>query len=145
MKNSFTFITTCYASRQQIRGSKHTISHKITKHSTSDCTLSRCSSRRKSSPAHLHVVGISRFESFDINQPNLPTPFCSALGVYFCLCGSFNCISSHKFSRQLSAFSLCSSGLISALLILSTIYLFLKVSQKFSIRDGLFVWLLFSS
>ena len=33
-----------------------------------------------------------------------------------------------KNSRQLSAFSLCSSGLISALLVLSTTYLFMKVS-----------------
>ena len=40
--------------------------------------------------------------------------FCSC--AYFCL--SFNCISFHKFSRQLPAFSLCSSGLISALLVL---------------------------
>ena len=40
--------------------------------------------------------------------------FCSC--VCFCLYGPFNCISFHKFSRQLSAFSLCSSGLISALL-----------------------------
>ena len=31
--------------------------------------------------------------------------------VYFCLYGAFNCISFHKFSRQLSIFSLCSSGL----------------------------------
>ena len=40
----------------------------------------------------------------------------------------FNFISMHKFSRQLSAFSLCSSGLTSAILILSTIDLFVKVS-----------------
>ena len=33
------------------------------------------------------------------------------------------CFSFHKFSLQLSAFSLCSSCLISALLVLSTIYL----------------------
>ena len=52
--------------------------------------------------------------------------FCSF--VYFCLYGPFNCISFHKFSQQLSAFSLSSSGLISALLVLSTIYLFMKVS-----------------
>ena len=52
--------------------------------------------------------------------------FCSC--VYFCLYGPFNCISFHKFSRQLSVFSLCSSGLISALLVLSTIFLFMKVS-----------------
>ena len=44
--------------------------------------------------------------------------FCSC--ACFCLYGSFNCISFHKFSRQLPAFSLCSSGLISALLVLST-------------------------
>ena len=48
--------------------------------------------------------------------------------VYFCLYGPFNCISFQKFSQQLSAFSLCSSDLISALLVLSTIYLFMKVS-----------------
>ena len=48
--------------------------------------------------------------------------------VYFCLCGPLSCISFHKFSRQLSAFSLCSSGLMSALLVLSTTYLFTKVS-----------------
>ena len=52
--------------------------------------------------------------------------FCSC--VCFCLCGPFNCISLHKFSRQLSAFSLCSSGLISALLVHSSVYLFTKVS-----------------
>ena len=45
--------------------------------------------------------------------------FCSC--VCFCLYGTFNCVSFHKFSRQLSAFSLCSTGLISALLVLSTI------------------------
>ena len=52
--------------------------------------------------------------------------FCSC--VYFCLCGPFNCISFHKFSPQLSTFSLSSFGLISALLVLSTVYLFKKVS-----------------
>ena len=52
--------------------------------------------------------------------------FCSF--VYFCLSGRFNCISFHKFSRQLSVFSLCSSAVISALLILSTIYLSFKIS-----------------
>ena len=51
--------------------------------------------------------------------------FCSC--VYFCLYGPFNCISFRKFSWQLSAFSLCSSGLISALLVHST-YHFMKVS-----------------
>ena len=52
--------------------------------------------------------------------------FCSR--VCFCLCSPFNCNSFYKFSRQLSAFSLSSSGLISALLLLSTIDLFSKVS-----------------
>ena len=52
--------------------------------------------------------------------------FCSC--VWFCLYGPFNCISFHKFSRQLSDFSLCSSGLISALLALLIMYLFMKVS-----------------
>ena len=37
--------------------------------------------------------------------------FCSC--VSFCLYGPFNCVSFHKFSQQLSVFSLCSSGLIS--------------------------------
>ena len=36
--------------------------------------------------------------------------FCSC--VCFCLYGPFDCISFHKFSQQLSTFSLCSSGLI---------------------------------
>ena len=52
--------------------------------------------------------------------------FCSC--VYFCLYDPFNCISFHKFSRHLADFSLLSSGLISALLVLSTVYLFMKVS-----------------
>ena len=52
--------------------------------------------------------------------------FCSC--VCFCLHGSFNCVSFHKFPRQLFAFPLCSSCFISALLVPSTIYLFVKVS-----------------
>ena len=47
--------------------------------------------------------------------------FCSY--VCFCLYGSFNCISFHEFSRELSAFLLCSPWLLSDLLVLSTIYL----------------------
>ena len=53
--------------------------------------------------------------------------FCSC--VYFCLYGPFDCISFRKFSRQLSTFSFCSSGLISALLVLSTIYLYESLLQ----------------
>ena len=54
--------------------------------------------------------------------------FCSC--VCFCLYGPFNCISFHKSSRQLSAFSLCSPSLISDLLVLSTIYLFLQSKKR---------------
>ena len=56
---------------------------------------------------------------FDINQPSLPTPFSSVLvsvSVFMALSTVFH------------SFSLCSSGLISALLVLSAIYLFMKVS-----------------
>ena len=52
--------------------------------------------------------------------------FCSC--VCFCFYGPFNRISFHLFSRQLSVFSLCSFGLISVLLVLSTTCLFIKVS-----------------
>ena len=45
-----------------------------------------------------------------------------------CTCCSLTIdISFQKFSRQLSVFSFCSSGLASALLVLSTIHLFMKV------------------
>ena len=52
--------------------------------------------------------------------------FCSC--VCFCFYGPFNCISFHKFSRRLFALSLGSSGFLSALLVLSTICLFLSKS-----------------
>ena len=60
------------------------------------------------------------------NQPSLPTLFFYFyffIPLLMCsLYGPFNRISFHKFSRQLFAFSLsCSSGLISALLVLSTV------------------------
>ena len=58
---------------------------------------------------------------FDISYQDFPLLFCSC--IYFCLYGPFNCISFHKFSRQLPVFSLYSSGLISAF-----ICLFMKVS-----------------
>ena len=66
---------------------------------------------RVSPLAHLRVVEMSRFVS-DINQPSLPLFFCLFLSY-----GHFTCILFHKFSRQLSAFSLCSPSLISALLV----------------------------
>ena len=49
--------------------------------------------------------------------------------VYFCLYDPFNCISFHIFSRQFSVFSLCSSSLISALSVLSTIYVLWQSSS----------------
>ena len=57
----------------------------------------------------------------DLNQPTLSTPFLFRSRVCFRLYDPFNCISFHTLSRQLSAFSLCSSGLIFASLALSTI------------------------
>ena len=54
--------------------------------------------------------------------------FLFCLCVCFCFYSPFNYIPFHKFSRQLSAFSLCSSGLNSALLVLSTVRLFMKIS-----------------
>ena len=58
---------------------------------------------------------------FDINQPSLSTPFYSVLvpvSIIMALSAVFHSI---QFSRQLSAFSLCSSGFIFALLVVSTI------------------------
>ena len=57
--------------------------------------------------------------------------FLSLWPFFLCLFlsyGPFTCISLPKFSRQLSSFSLCSCGLLSALLVLSTLYLCVKVS-----------------
>ena len=68
----------------------------------------------KGSPSRGGDVAVS---VFDVNEPSLPTPFYSVLVCCFCLHGPFNCIPFHIFTRQLSAFSLCSSGLISALLV----------------------------
>ena len=61
----------------------------------------------------------------DKNQSSLPTPFCSVLAstsVFMALSTVFLSIS----SPDNSVFSLCSSGLISALLVPSTIYLLWK-------------------
>ena len=68
----------------------------------------------KSPRAHLHVVGTLwfMFSTFSSRaRPLLFFSFCFC--VYFCLYDSFNCISFHKFSRQFSAFSLCSFADIS--------------------------------
>ena len=58
--------------------------------------------------------------------------FCSC--AFICLYGPFSCISFHKFSHQFSVSSFSFSGLISALLALSTTYLFIKVSLN-GLRD----------
>ena len=65
---------------------------------------------------------------FDISQPSLPTAFYAVLVSVFVVKAFFKCISFHKFSRQFSALSLYSSGLISAVWVLSTTHLVVKVS-----------------
>ena len=75
----------------------------------------------------------------DINQQSLPTPFLFCSCVCFCLYGPFNRISFPKFSRQLSAFSLCCSGLISALLVLLTIYL--SMTSLPQPQNNILLWL----
>ena len=81
---------------------------------------------------------------FVINQRSSPIPFFSSLFlcscVYFCLYDPFNCISCHMFSRQLSAFSLCSFGPIPALSVLSASYFSTKVSFSPDIYSFV-VWL----
>ena len=78
--------------------------------------------------AHHHVVGMLRFMSKTYTNPACPPLFLFCSCVCFYLYGPFNCILFHKFARHLIAFLLCFSGLFSALLVLSTIYLFMKVS-----------------
>ena len=76
--------------------------------------------------ADLHVVGMLRFMS-DINQPSLPNPFYSVLvsiSVFMALSAVFHSIK----SPDNSVFLVCSSRVTSALLVLSTIYLFMTVS-----------------
>ena len=66
----------------------------------------------------------------DIKQPSLPSPFYSVLvsiSVFIALSTVFHSINSPD---NPPLFSLCSSCLNSALLVLSTIYLFLKVSHS---------------
>ena len=79
------------------------------------------------SRARLHVMGMLWFMSFDIKQPSLPAPFYSVL-VSVSVFMALSTISFLKLSRQLSVFWLCSSSLISALLVLLSTYLFAKVS-----------------
>ena len=60
------------------------------------CVLLHCNSYEPPQ-THLHMVGMLRFVSFNINQLSFPTPFYSVLGICFCLYGPFNCISFLKF------------------------------------------------
>ena len=76
----------------------------------------------------LSRVGDVAVYVFDINRPSLPSPFYSVLvsvSVFMALSTVFHSV---NFPDNSLAFSLCSSGLISALLVLSTVYLFMKVS-----------------
>ena len=106
----------CYGTRQTLASSSDSV----------PCPMVPGGSPSQGENVAVYVLGI--------NRPRLPTLFFlsflkkSCSSVYFCLDGPFNFISFHKFSRQPSAFSLGSSGLISALLVLSTIYLFMKIS-----------------
>ena len=81
---------------------------------------------------HLHVVGMLRVnvwrKPIELAHSFLKTFFLLCSCVYICFKGTFNWISFHKFSRQLSVFLLYSSCLISALLVLSTIHRLMKVS-----------------
>ena len=70
--------------------------------------------------AHLHVVGMLWFMPLTLTELTHSSLFRSC--VYFCLYDPFNCILFHKFPWQWSVFSLCSSGLISVLLVLSTLW-----------------------
>ena len=73
------------------------------------------------------LVGMLRFV-FDINQPSLPVPLYSVLvsvSVFMALSTVFHFIISPDNSPPLSH---SSSGLITALLVRSTAYLFMKVS-----------------
>ena len=75
--------------------------------------------------AHLYVVEMLRFMS-DINQPRLPSPFHSvvSVSVFMALSTVFHSTS----SPYNSPFSDCSSGVKSALSVLSTLYFFIQVS-----------------
>ena len=82
----------------------------------------------KSPWVHLHVVGMLRF-MFDKNQPSLPTPFYSVLvsiSVFMVLSTAFHSIN-FPDNSPLSR-SVVPVLFLSALLVLSTTYLFMKVS-----------------
>ena len=76
------------------------------------------------SPSHGGDVTVY---ALDINQLNLPRPYHLFLCLFLSL-WPFQLYSFHKSSWLLSALSFCSSSLMSALLVFSTMYLFMKVS-----------------
>ena len=88
--------------------------------------FSACVQWRKHLNSCPHGLTFTRWGCCSLYLWHKPTelahPFLSCSCVCFWLYGPFNCISFYKFSWQVSAFSLCSPGLISA------IYLFVKVS-----------------
>ena len=90
--------------------------------------------------AHLHMVGMLRLCLWP-KPTELAHSFFFCSSVCFCLYGPFKCkcISFHKFSPQLSVFLLCSFNFISALLVLSTSRLRMKVSLSPDTIPG--VWL----
>ena len=105
----------------------------LTIHSVFDITATRKKVWRKISSWSPRRITFSWWGCYRLCRGHKPTElahcflFCSCVCV--CLYGPFKNISFHEFSRQLPVFSLCSSGLISALLVLSTAYFFVKVCR----------------
>ena len=81
---------------------------------------------------HMLLFYLLFWRCFGLFQRHKPTelahPLLFCFCVYFCFYGPFNCSAFQHFFRQLSAFSLCSFGLNSVLLVLSTIHFFMNVS-----------------
>ena len=92
----------------------HTKARQVTR-SLLKCCLSRnekSSSSCLGSPRGLTFTWWGCYGSCLRHKPTeLAHSFYSVLASVSAFYGPFNCISFHKFSRQLSAFSLCSSGL----------------------------------
>ena len=99
----------------------------LTKFVTSQARLPCVAAVYVTSPrAHLHVVGMIRFMSLTYKPTQLAHSFLFCSCVFFCLYGPFNCISFHKFSLN-SPLSHSLLKIFFCLLVLSAIYLFMKV------------------
>ena len=99
------------------------------------CITSPSTEVSEGSPSH---GGDAAVYVFDINQASLSTPvhcILVSISVFMALSTVFHSI----ISPDNSVFSFCSSGLISASLVLSTMHLFTKVS--FSPNIFLYGWL----